>query len=243
MNTVFIGWDAKEVLAYDVLEYSIKKHQSEYVDIIPLKKDSLQVRGLYWRNPNEAASTDFAYTRFLIPHLMDYKGWALFMDCDMLVTQDINSLFNVSAHAGYDEYAILCTQHDYSPKNKMKMDGQKQVAYPRKNWSSFMLINCGHPANKSLTPQYVNSSLPKNLHRFEWLDDRLIGSLDLSWNFLVGEQEATESLPANIHYTLGMPFMQNYWNCDYSMTWYRYARAAGVWGHPHYLEKTDMGQH
>lgn len=235
MNTVFIGWDAKERLAYEVLDYSIKKHQSDYVDIIPLRRDALQARGLYWRDPNETASTEFAFTRFLIPHLMDYKGYALFLDCDMLVTQDINQLFSKavegSVYSYHDRLAVLCTKHDYVPKNTMKMDGQKQVAYPRKNWSSVTMFNCSHPANKKLTPQYVNSAPPHSLHRFGWLDDRQIGEIPLEWNFLVGEQEVPKALPANIHYTLGVPFLENYSSCDFSTLWYSYAKAAGVWGH------------
>ena len=82
--------------------------------------------------------------------------------------------------------AVYCVQHDYTPKEKHKMDGQKQTIYPRKNWSSFILFNCSHSSNKKLSVDLVNSQTGSFLHQFKWLKDNEIGSLDERWNWLEG---------------------------------------------------------
>ena len=168
----FIGWDSREEDAYKVCVHTIKKHASSDVEIVPLKRDELRQQGLYTRDEGGAVSTEFAYTRFLTPHLAGYDGWALFIDCDFLFTRDISELFELAD----DKYALMCVQHDYIPAASIKMDGQKQVAYPRKNWSSCVLWNCSHPANAIITPDIVNSETGAFLHRFQWLSDDLIGA-------------------------------------------------------------------
>ena len=102
---------------------------------------------MYWRDIDALASTEFTFTRFLIPTITEYNGWALFIDCDFVALEDVAKLF---AQAN-DKYAVMCAQHDYTPKEGVKMDGQQQTSYPRKNWSSMMLVNCGHPSNARLT--------------------------------------------------------------------------------------------
>ena len=39
-----------------------------------------------------------------------------------------------------DEYAVMCVKHAQEPEESIKMDGKLQQPYPRKNWSSFMLM-------------------------------------------------------------------------------------------------------
>jgi hypothetical protein len=100
------------------------------------------------------------------------------------------------------------------------MDGKPQSAYPRKNWSSFMVLNCDHPDVRALTPDVVNSAPPAYLHRFEWIsDDSDIGELELNWNFLEGEYSRPEQTPAVIHYTNGGPWFEEWQNCDYADLW------------------------
>ena len=165
---VFIGYDTREDIAYQVCKHSILRRQSA-ADIRPLKQQELRDAGWYTRPVDKLASTEFTFTRFLVPELMNFEGWAVFMDCDMVLTTDIAELF---AQAD-DKYAVMCVQHDYTPKEGTKMDGQKQTVYPRKNWSSVMMINCGHPSNAKLTQDFVNDPEINGayLHRFTWLKD------------------------------------------------------------------------
>ena len=213
---VFIGWDSRENDAYEVCVHTLLKHSSMPLDIVPLKQKQLRIRCLYTREET-AVSTEFAFTRFLTPHLSDYSGWSLFIDCDFLFTKDVAELYNMRD----DQYALMCVKHDYVPKDSVKMDGQKQVAYPRKNWSSCILWNCGHESNQILTPQIVNSEYVSGafLHRFQWLDDREIGELPLEWNWLEGEYDKPENPPAVIHYTNGGPWFEECQDVDYADLW------------------------
>ena len=150
---VFIGWDSREQYAYEVCVTSLKKYSSQEIDVYPIVRDVLIDTGDYYRPQPEAGSVEFTYTRFLAPYLADHKGWALFIDCDFLFTKDVAELFAMAD----DKYALMCVKHDYTPKNTVKMDGQKQVSYPRKNWSSCILWNCEHPSNKALTKDIVST--------------------------------------------------------------------------------------
>jgi len=212
---IFIGWDSREEDAYKVCVHTIKKHASKDVEIVPLKRDELIEQGLYTRDEGGNVSTEFAYTRFLTPYLADYKGWALFIDCDFLFTRDVAELFSLAD----PQYAVMCVQHDYTPSAAIKMDGQKQVAYPRKNWSSCVLWNCGHPANAIITPDIVNTETGAFLHRFQWLSDNLIGELPLEWNWLEGEYEKPDEIPAVIHYTNGGAWFKECQDVDYAQEW------------------------
>ena len=212
---IFVGWDSREEDAYKVCVHTIKKHASKDVEIIPLKRDELIKDGLYTRDEGGNVSTEFAYTRFFTPYLAGYKGWALFIDCDFLFTRDVAELFSLAD----PQYAVMCVQHDYTPSAAIKMDGQKQVAYPRKNWSSCVLWNCGHPANEIITPDIVNSETGAFLHRFQWLPDNLIGELPLEWNWLEGEYEKPDKIPAVIHYTNGGAWFEECQDVDYAQEW------------------------
>lgn len=215
MRKVFIGWDTREDIAYQVAEHSIIS-RSNNIDIVPLVQKDLRSVGLYTRPIDPLSSTEFTFTRFLIPAIMNYKGWALFMDCDIIFLEDINNLFDLAD----DKYAVMCAKHEYEIKEGFKMDGQKQTIYPRKNWSSVFLINCGHPSNQKLTTELVNNETGKYLHRFAWLDDSEIGEFSHEWNWLVGVyNEATDGKPRAIHYTEGGPWFKNYRKCEYHKEW------------------------
>ena len=212
---VFVGYDTREDIAYQVCKHSILSKQPA-ADVRPLKQQELRDAGWYKRDVDKLASTEFTVTRFLIPELTDFKGWALFMDCDMILTTDIKELFDQAD----DKYAIMCVQHDYTPKEGTKMDGQKQTIYPRKNWSSVMLFNCGHPANRKVTQSLVNDPEINGayLHRFSWLNDFEIGELHHTWNYLVGVYDDIKK-PKLIHYTEGGPWFENYRNCEFADLW------------------------
>lgn len=212
---VFVGWDSREDIAYQVCKHSIISKQPA-AEVIALKQPELREKNLYWRERDLMASTEFTFTRFLLPELTEFEGWALFMDCDMILTTDIKELFDCAD----DRYAVMCVQHDYKVKEGTKMDGQRQTVYPRKNWSSVMLINCGHPSNKQLTKELVNNPEITGvyLHRFSWLKDEEIGALDYTWNYLVGVYDDIEK-PKLIHYTEGGPWFENYRHCEFHELW------------------------
>ena len=212
---VFVGYDPREDIAYQVCKHSILTKQPEAI-VRPLVQKELRDAGWYTRPKDKLASTEFTFTRFLVPELANFKGWAVFMDCDMILTTDIKELFDQAD----DKYAVMCVQHDYTPKEGMKMDGQKQTVYPRKNWSSVVLFNCAHPSNARLTQDMVND-LELNgayFHRFSWLKDEEIGELDHTWNYLVGVYDDIET-PKLIHYTEGGPWFENYRDCKFNELW------------------------
>ncbi len=213
---IFIGWDSREPEAYDVAEYSLRRHASIPVEVHPIKADELRAQGLFTREKDPLASTEFTYTRFLTPALAGFKGWALFCDCDFLWLGDI---------AGLTEYtrtpkAVYCVQHDYKPKETVKMDGAVQTSYPRKNWSSLMLFNCDHPAVKKLTPDVVNRETGAYLHRMQWAADDEIGALPVEWNWLEGwNDKPVSGTPKAVHFTRGGPWFENWQNVDYGDLW------------------------
>ena len=214
---VFVGYDTREDIAYQVCKHSIISKQPN-ASVRPLKQQELRDAGWYTRGIDKLASTEFTFTRFLIPELCNFKGWALFMDCDMILKTDIKELFDQAD----DQYAVMCVQHDYSPSATTKMDGQQQTVYPRKNWSSVMLFNCGHKSNQALTQDLVNNPdvTGAYLHRFSWLKDKEVGELSPEWNWLVGHyKEPEDGTPKLIHYTEGGPWFENYRNCEYHQDW------------------------
>ena len=212
----FIGYDSKEDIAYRVCKNSLLRKSSINLKIISLKIDELIAKKFYHREKDPLASTEFTYTRFLIPALMDYKGWAIFCDCDFIFIEDIANLFNDID----DSKAVYCVQHEYKPKERHKMDGQKQTIYPRKNWSSFIVFNCEHPSNKKLSIDLVNSESGSFLHQFKWLSDNEIGSLDERWNWLEGwTSNSNKSFPYAVHYTRGGPWFDEWQDVEFAKEW------------------------
>ena len=166
------------------------------------------------------ASTEFTFTRFLVPYLSGFTGWSLFIDCDFVFLDDVKKLFDQADK----KYAIMCAQHDYTPKEGTKMDGKVQHQYPRKNWSSMMLINCSSYTNGVLGKELINDTLKTGayFHRFSWVPDAEIGELSHEWNWLVGwYQEPKDGKPKALHYTEGGPWFKEYENCEYALEWYK----------------------
>jgi hypothetical protein len=115
--------------------------------------------------------------------------------------------------------AVYCVQHKHEPKPGMKMDGQQQTRYARKNWTSFILFNVDHEANRALTVEMVNTLPGRDLHRLCWLDDSEIGELGPEWNFLVGHSDPSID-PKVVHFTEGCPDMPGYENCAFADQWH-----------------------
>jgi len=211
MIRVFIGYDPREAVAFSVLSHSIQARASEPVSIAPLMLS--QLKGVLTRERHPLQSTDFSFSRFLTPYLSDYSGWSLFMDCDMLVLDDIARLWNLRD----ERCAVMVVKHDHVPREDRKFLGEPQSAYEKKNWSSVMLFN--NAKCRALTPQYVNAASGLELHQFKWLaSDELIGALPDRWNHLVGYNPPRRDASL-VHYTLGGPYFPEYRDCEYAEEW------------------------
>lgn len=222
MNSVWIGFDPREAAAFAVCRNSITRWLTQPVPVRGIVLSELQRAGLYYRpierrgdqlwDPISEApmSTEFAISRFFTPVLAK-SGWAVFMDCDILCRGSLARLFELAD----PKYAVMCVKHEHVPNYSVKMDGQAQTRYARKNWSSVMLFNCDHESNKALTVKMLNMVPGRDLHRFCWLNDEEIGELPPVWNYLVGHTK-TDGDPQLVHFTDGIPSMRGYENCEYS---------------------------
>ncbi|OGA24048.1 MAG: glycosyltransferase [Betaproteobacteria bacterium RIFCSPLOWO2_02_FULL_67_26] len=212
MIHVFVGFDPREAVAYSVLGHSIHARSSAPVSITPLMLS--QLKGVLTRERHPLQSTDFSFSRFLTPHLSGYAGWSVFMDCDMLVLDDIANLYRLCD----DRYAVMVVKHHHVPKETVKFLGEPQSKYEKKNWSSVMLFN--NARCRALSPEYVNTASGLELHQFKWLEsDDLIGALPDRWNHLVGYNPPRRDASL-VHYTLGGPYFDEYRDCEYSKEWF-----------------------
>jgi lipopolysaccharide biosynthesis glycosyltransferase len=213
---IFIGWDSREDIAYQVARQSILDNASIPVEIRPNKLSQLVGDGIYTRDIDPLASTEFTYSRFLTPHLAGFEGWALFCDCDFLFFGDVANL----AQYMDEKFAIACVKHDYRPSNAVKMDCKVQTQYPRKNWSSFMLFNCAHASTSRLTVERVNQETGAYLHRMQWADDSVIGEIPVIWNWLEGWNELPPGGPPEaVHFTNGGPWFAEWQNVAFADEW------------------------
>jgi len=208
MLRIFIGWDSRFPEPADVLSYSLIKHSSIQLEIRYLKLDDLGLK----RQHDPLASTEFTYSRFLLPHLCNFHGKALFLDNDMLCLGDIREIDQLDM----GPYALRVVQHDYQPANTVKMYGCPQTSYPRKNWSSMMLMDCAKL--KLWSKEVVESQTGAYLHRFQDIPDAQIGELPKTWNTLDTMDESTKL----IHYTNGGPWFDEYRGHRFAGIWFRY---------------------
>lgn len=212
MIPIFIGYDPREAIAYHVCANSIIRHSSQPVAFAPLALNILKD----YKEQHTDGSNHFIYSRFLVPHLMGYNGWAIFMDGDMLVRDDITKLFDLRE----EDKAVMVVKHKYQTKMTTKYLGSKNENYPCKNWSSVILWNCAHPANKKVTPQFVQESSGSQLHRFTWLTPEQVGQLPIEWNWL--PDEYGENPGAKLcHYTLGTPSFHEFATTPMGDEWHR----------------------
>lgn len=216
MITIYIGYDSSQDEAFETCKYSIQKNCKSNIKIVPIMKNFLIKSDLYYRKDDQDCATEFAFTRFLVPYLNNYQGWALFCDSDFLWTSDITELFQNLEQ----DIAVKCVKHDYSPKSNSKMEGEKQTFYPRKNWSSMMVFNCSHSSCKNLTIENVNTKSGAWLHRFEWCEDNEIQEVGPEYNCLVGYYNIKE--PKAIHFTDGGPWHKGYENVEFADLWKQY---------------------
>jgi hypothetical protein len=222
---IYLGFDPREADAFAVARHSINRHLILPIPVRGLVLTDLRTGGLYnrptsrrngrlWDDISDAPmATEFACSRFLVP-LLAKTGWAVFMDSDMLVRTDMMKLFTLADPTK----AVMVVKHNHQPPEGVKMDGQLQVRYARKNWSSMVMFNCDHEANKALTVEMINSLPGRDLHAFKWLDDDLIGELHPRWNWLVGHSDPMID-PMIVHFTEGLPSLPAYADCAYANEW------------------------
>jgi lipopolysaccharide biosynthesis glycosyltransferase len=209
---IYIGFDRKEVVAYHVLCQSILEKSTIPVSFTPIALNN--VEDIFTRERNSLQSTEFSISRFLVPHLSNFEGWSLFIDCDMLVRTDIAKLWALRD----ERFAAMCVKHDYVPKIETKFLGQVQTKYVKKNWSSVILFN--NEKCKKLDLNYVNTAMGLELHQFKWLEsDDLIGDLPVTWNWLVNEYDYLPDADL-VHFTDGGPYFDEYKNDDYAEEWF-----------------------
>ena len=241
-HKIFIGADSREAIAYDVARHSILKRTGGNVTVHPLWLNQMRELGIYTRPVDALGSTEFTFSRFWVPYLMGYAGRGIFIDCDFVVNCDIMEMFQLAEKEFENpDIAMAVCKHDYAPREGLKMDGKAQHVYPRKNWSSSMVFNCGHNLNSLLTLSVLNdeSKTGKFFHRFQWLGDSAdddenmeesearIGSLPIDFNWLSGEYAPPDHIlegedgPRVVHYTLGGPWFsdQMCWEYPYTDWW------------------------
>lgn len=231
---IFIGYDSREAVASYVCSHSILRRTETNPKIHYLKHRDLRKQGVFtrpwltesdtgnWKDliDNKPFSTEFSHTRFLVPYLMNYKGWALFMDSDMIFLSDISKLEKLLD----PQHAVMCVKHQHKVKaGEIKMDGRQQLSYSRKNWSSFVAFNCSHPSNRKLTPAEVNMMRGTDLHAFTWLHDSEIGQLPYSYNYIAGVSPKlppeSGNRPDVVHYTEGGPWFDECQDVPYGQMW------------------------
>lgn len=249
---VYIGFDSREAIASDVCASSIIRHTKHPVQFRYLKHRRLRKQGLFYRPwlvngesgewqdllDGRPFSTEFSHTRFLVPELQGFKDWALFMDADMIWNDDIAKLLKIKNN----KYAAMCVKHNHDPKlDTSKMDGRVQLRYYRKNWSSFVLWNCSHPANRGLNKEKVNFMKGSDLHAFSWLNgEDHIGALPFNYNYisgisprlpLIGNKQMEISV---YHYTEGGPWFSECKQVPYADLWDKERRIWEDNGAPNY---------
>ncbi len=223
---IFVGYDSMEHDAYQVCVRSLTEKSSVPLYIQPLDETRLRHAGVYKRNwqyidgrkvdnlDEKPFSTAFSFTRFLVPSLCQWSGLALYCDCDFLWRADVRFLFNHFNNG----CAINVVKHNHNPIEKVKMNGEEQTIYYRKNWSSLILYNCSHSSNYMLTPRVVSRATGQWLHSFSWLHDHEIGDIGEEWNYLSGVDTDIKD-PFAVHFTNGTPSMIGHESDPYADEW------------------------
>lgn len=206
MIRLFAGFDPREAIGFHAFCHSVGKH---------CVKDLVSITSMSGRQRD--GSNRFTYDRFYVPFESDYRGWSIWMDgADMLVRADLAELYP------YGDKPVYVVKHDYKTRHPRKYVGTQMEAdnadYPRKNWSSFILWNNAHDANRVLTPKFLESKDGAFLHRFSWLNDDQIGELPIEWNWLADEYGENQQAKV-LHWTAGIPGFYHYRAAPHCEEW------------------------
>lgn len=198
MNTfpVFIGYDSRQPVAFQVAAHSIWRNTLAPVQVTRLGLAGLPItrRGL----------TDFTYARFMVPWLCGYEGFAAFMDSDVMMRGDARDLFALAyldqiTNGPASVYVVKHAQHRYE-------------------WPSVMVFDCERC--RTLTPEFVQDDKRNPLFDFAWAER--VGTLPGEWNHLVGYDPPNESARL-VHFTQGIPCWPETVGCEFSDEWNRLA--------------------
>ena len=216
MIRLYVGFDPRESAAYHVFCQSVIQNASRPVEIIPLALHLLRD----YEETHTDGSNAFIYSRFLVPELMGWKGWAIFADgCDMVLKADIAQLWELRDN----RKAVQVVKHEYKTRHPRKYVGTTMEAanadYPKKNHSSLMLINCEHPGWRKIDAYSVETMSGAELHRFAFLDPEEVGSLPAVWNWLADEYGENKSAKL-LHWTAGIPAWPEYTHAPHSHDWW-----------------------
>ncbi|MEA2972491.1 MAG: hypothetical protein QOG82_949 [Actinomycetota bacterium] len=187
---IFIGTDASQVVAHQVLAHSIRRHASIPVEITPMLDLPLPVPV----NPTHRARVEFTFTRFLIPELCRFEGRALYLDADMLVFGDVAEL----AAVPFDGAKVLCSYQRVIPelwKDKPGYKAGRNVAV--------MLLDC---SRLDWDAAKIVAGLDEGHYTYEELvydfcivgDDGVADTIPPEWNHLEHRDPNTRLL----HYTV-----------------------------------------
>ena len=213
---IYHGWDDREEFGSHVFCSSLIRRSSAPVSLIPLRPEMF---ASFYKPGQRDGTNSFTYTRFLIPFLQGFSGWAIFADgADMVCLGDIAELW-----AMRDMYkAVQVVQHDYKTKHPRKYLGTSMEAenldYRRKNWSSLMLINCSNFGWRQMTPEAVASMSGPELHSFDFLDADRVGEIPPEWNWLPQEYGPNPGARL-LHFTAGIPGFPAYANTEMADSW------------------------
>lgn len=202
---IFIGYDSTHRDATNICHNSIQdnmgKHLNSHLKITHL--DVSKIDG--WTREYKNQSTEFSYSRFLVPYLSNYEGMSIFCDDDFIFTENIlNLLYFIGP-----QHSVACVKHDFTQKYDTKFTNVKDVWYDKKLWSSLMVFNNSHPDCQKLTLESVQRESGQYLHQFEWTTDECIASLPHKWNWCEGYSDINKiHEAAGMHWTRGGPWIE-----------------------------------
>lgn len=185
MLKVFLGYDPRQPIAFQVCAHSVWERASEPIEITRLDLRNLLItkRGL----------TEFTYSRFLVPYLCGYVGWALFLDSDILVRGDVTELPKGDAAL----YFVL--------------DEARRFEWPSVMWMNCAKLRC-------LTTELIERD---KMYDMAWIHEHGIetGRLSKDWNHLVG-YDAPNPDAKIVHFTKGIPVWPETKDCEFSKEWW-----------------------
>ena len=211
---IFIGFETEYPEAFEVCAESIRQYNPNH-EIIPLVKSELEEQGLYTR-PYQGESTEFAFTRFLVPALCEWKGYALFCDGDFMWRCDPQEIEDLVKQSSQSPSVWVVKHPPFLTTPHEKMRGKANMSYPKKYWSSLMYFN--NDKCFTLTNELVNSWSAKDLHEFAWASE--IGDLPAEYNAMVNYYQFPAARA--VHFTDGGPWLDIHDNMLYSTEWLKH---------------------
>lgn len=191
MIKVFVGCAAnhEDAESQAVLEYTLRKHTSEKINIVWMKQ-SHEPHSMFYTDGGDQGwntslwATPFSGFRWAIPWLCNYEGKAIYMDSDVIVMSDIAELWST----------------EFEPGKIVVAKGKGA------SWRYCVsLWDCA--AAKTHLPHIdairTNANSHKNLCKYMASNPQLVQAFESNWNCLDGEKYKDLYDPdiKAIHYT------------------------------------------